>query len=312
MKEVLVHLARALGLGTWLRWQSRRSLLVLMYHGVVEEALEPFCWHQLPVAAFREQLGWIARHYRVLPLEQALELRAKSELPERSCAITFDDGFANVAEHAVPVLEELRLPATVFLVTDLVGTNTVPWPDRLWLAHEQAGVPGADARIEELKTRPKAEKDERVAETIAALGVAEPLEAGPFRMMSWSEVGRLAEEGLVAFGPHSRTHEILSRCDDAEVTRQVAGSQAVLAERLPVPPRVFAYPNGRRQDYDERAKAAVARAGLAWALTTEEGLVDETADPLALPRVLVGSDLSFARFQLLCSGKVGRKERSPS
>ncbi len=79
-------------------------------------------------------------------------------------------------------------------------------------------------------------------------------------------------------------------------------SQRTVTERLGRAPRVFAYPNGRAVDVDDRAKAAVAEAGIPWALTTIEGFATAAGDPLALPRLSIGSDLSFARFRLLVSG----------
>ena len=67
-------------------------------------------------------------------------------------------------------------------------------------------------------------------------------------------------------------------------------------------PRVFAYPNGRAIDFDERAKVAVEAAGIPFALTTEQGLNDRAADPYALKRVCVGADLPLHRFRLLVAG----------
>lgn len=321
--EPLFRLACGLGVGRVLRWRRRHRLLVLMYHGVVEKALEPFCWHQLPLAVFRRQMDWVRSHYDVLDLERALALRAEGRLPDRACAITFDDGYQNVVTIAGPVLASLSLPATVFLVTDLVGTSAVPWPDRLYLAVVRAGATEVDlsdlglgvcridgpdtqaatieAALEVLKTKPVREKDVLLEAIVDRLGESAFFDPGPFRMMGWDEVVRQAEGGLLGFAPHSRTHEILSRAEDTEVRRQVEGSQEVLAGRLGRTPRVFAYPNGRAQDFDERSKQAVREAGIPWAVSTVEGLVGANADPLALPRVCVGADLSFARYRLLCA-----------
>ena len=324
MKPFAFRAASLLGVGRMLRRRHRDRLLVLMYHGVVEEALEPFCWHQLPLDAFRRQMAWVARHYYVLPLEQALALLREGALPEHSAAITFDDGYESVFETAGPVLTELRLPAHVFLVTDLVGTSEVPWPDRVWLAVHHASAarvdlaplglgrmgletPGRraatlDAVLEALKGRSAVEKDALIGRLEAALGVDPAERPDDFRMLTWEQVEAEAAKGLFTFGPHSRTHEILSRVGDEEVERQVAGSREDVERRLGTKPTVFAYPNGRTEDFDDRARRAVTEAGFDWALATELGLVDRDCDPLALPRIPVGADLAFSRFCLLCSG----------
>ena len=81
MKRVLATLVDALlcGLGAErvFRFRNRNKLLILMYHGVVEERLSPFCWHQIPVAAFREQLTWIRTRYHPMHLDDALDALAK-------------------------------------------------------------------------------------------------------------------------------------------------------------------------------------------------------------------------------------------
>jgi len=198
---------------------------------------------------------------------------------------------------AAPVLQEHDLPATVFLVTDRVGTEEELWPDRAYLLGA-----GSDD-VERLKTTPRREKDAEVAawerERAGEIAAAA---AAPFRLMDWDAVAGLARTGRLAFGAHSLTHEILSRCEDAEVRRQVIESQRAVTARLGRAPRVFAYPNGRAQDFDDRARRAVEEAGIPWALSTIEGLVGKDADDLALPRVGVGADLSFARFRLLLAG----------
>jgi peptidoglycan/xylan/chitin deacetylase (PgdA/CDA1 family) len=70
---------------------------------------------------------------------------------------------------------------------------------------------------------------------------------------------------------------------------------------------VFAYPNGRRQDFDTRAKDALRNRGVRWALSTTTGFADRDCDPMALPRLAVGGDSSFDYFRLMVSGGLPRR-----
>ncbi len=314
----------AAGLPAFYRRRNRARLPILMYHGVVERRLSPDCWHQLDVASFRRQIAWVARHYHVVPLEEALDRLVAGTLPERSCAVTFDDGYRNNLELALPVLEEFRVPATVFLVTDLVGTGEVPWPDRLYLALTRTDVSSVtsvplslssaplasdadrarayETAVRAAKALPRAEKDAVVARLLVELRQDGPLDPGPFRLLSWADVDTLTASGLVSVASHTRTHQILSRCSDAEVRAEVGPAHDELARRIGRAPKVMAYPVGRRIDTDARSIAAVEAAGLPYALTTVEGFAGPASDPRQLPRLSIGSDLAFSRFQLLVSG----------
>jgi peptidoglycan/xylan/chitin deacetylase (PgdA/CDA1 family) len=113
------------------------SVIVLMYHRVgpagnaweARYAISPDCFESHMLALARQG-------HRAVPLEALCEwLEGGAPLPAGAFVLTFDDGFRGVREHALPILERLRWPFTVFLVTDLVGGEDV-WtrasnPDRV-------------------------------------------------------------------------------------------------------------------------------------------------------------------------------------
>jgi peptidoglycan/xylan/chitin deacetylase (PgdA/CDA1 family) len=325
-------LAATHGLNTAWRYVRRdgRRLAVLMYHGVVEEALDPFCWHQLPLANFREQMQFVARTCTVLPLEEALERMEAGTLPHRACAITFDDGFRNNATTAYPVLRELGLPATIFLVTGLVtgltGTGAVLWPDRLYLAvkatdastldasrlglgqvplgtSEQKAV-ALDDMLRVLKERPAEKKNADLACLLKDLGAVGEPEAGAFGLLSWEEVAGLAQDKRITFGAHTTRHEILSRQPDEAVEQEIRSSHEEVRRRLDAAPQVFAYPNGRRIDFDQRAQDVLRGLAVPWALSTREAVARSGGDPLDVPRICVGADMPLTRFRQLVGGTV--------
>lgn len=328
MKASILRVADALGAASAFAWRHRRLLPILMYHGVVQRPLPVDCWHMLPLADFTRQLEWLARRYRVLPLAEALERLQAGDLPPRCAAITFDDGYLNNRELAYPVLERLGLPATIFVVTSVIGTREPLWPDRLWLLLAGArceeldlsalglgvcsmGSPVAKAAtyvraVTVLKALPAARKDGLLRALADQVGLAGDLAPGPFRLMSWDDVRALQATGLVAFGPHTTHHDILRHQSDAEVERAIGESQERLARETGTSARVFAYPNGRAIDFDQRAREAVQRAGIRFALSTENGLAARGSEPLALPRVSIGSRTPMHRFRLQVSGALWR------
>ncbi len=222
-----------------------------MYHGVVARPLDVDCWHQLPRETFARQMAWVARRYAVLPLEEALAGLAAGTLPDRALALTFDDGYRNVRTVAGPVLAAHGLHATVFLVTDLVGTEEVVWADRLYLAFARsavatvdvpdlglavrdrhAGTQGPRVRDERPGAQGAAGRREGRAPRRAARG-ARPAGARGAGRLPAARLGRrgcdAARGAVVGFAGHSTRHEILARMPDGQVAAAIGRSHDEVA-----------------------------------------------------------------------------------
>jgi peptidoglycan/xylan/chitin deacetylase (PgdA/CDA1 family) len=328
VKNVAAGLLCATGVPALARRRHRDLLAIVMFHGVEDERLSPACWHVLDSAMYRRQLEYIRAHFNVLPLEEALERLTAGTLPPRAMTITFDDGTRNLATHAVPVLRELGLPAAVFLATGPISSPETLWPDRLWLAIAHTSATEVDlsalglgtcsldgtadrgkvyaAAVERFKDLDDAGRIAVLDEVLGALGYRGG-DGGPFRMLSWDEAREMVSDGLVTLHPHTVTHPILSRCSDDKVAREITDSCTTLERETGQAPKVFAYPNGRKQDFDTRAKDALHNLGVRWALSTTGGFADRHCDPMALPRLAVGSDSSFDYFRLMVSGGLPRR-----
>lgn len=325
--QVKLMAARALcaaGVPALARRQNSGRLAILMFHGVEGKPLSPPCDYVNDAATLRRELKYLRRHFHVLPLQDALERLRDGTLPPRAATVTFDDGTRNLAIHAGPVLRDLKLPAAVFLATGPMGTAEALWPDRLWIAFAKSAMPEIDltavglgvrslrtpadrnqtrdAVVQHFKQLPDAERLERVEWLVAELGPESDAAGGPFEMLSWDEARALASDGRVALYPHTVTHPILARCSDEKVEYEISESCRVVERETGCKPTIFAYPNGGEGDFDTRAKAALWRNGIPWALSTTLGFADRDCDPLALPRIGIGPSPSLALFKLKVSG----------
>ena len=108
-----------------LRRRLHDAGLILCYHNVVATGDDRGGCAGLhePRARFERQMRFLADHYRVVPLREFIEQLTSGASLRSTAALTFDDGYAGVFEHAVPILDRLRLPATVFIVADAVGRS---------------------------------------------------------------------------------------------------------------------------------------------------------------------------------------------
>jgi peptidoglycan/xylan/chitin deacetylase (PgdA/CDA1 family) len=176
------------------------DVLTLCYHAVAERWPAAL---SVTAEALESQLRLLVdRGYRGATFSAAVE----APPGERTLAVTFDDAYRSVIERALPILEELGLPGTVFTVTSFAGTD------------EPMTWPGIDGWLG---------------------GPYEP-ELAP---MSWEELGRLAESGWEV-GSHTHTHPRLTTLGDAELAEELTHSRALCAERMGRPCRSLAYPYG--------------------------------------------------------------------
>ena len=113
---------RALGAAA-LRRRLQDAGLILCYHNVVprEDAQVGEPGLHLPLEQFERQMRWLVAHYDVIPLRELIERLERGATLRSAAVVTFDDGYAGVFEHAVPILETLRIPATVFVVAEAPG-----------------------------------------------------------------------------------------------------------------------------------------------------------------------------------------------
>lgn len=309
VRAALCSCARGVG---WLRARERQQRgrwTILTYHRVLDEAgcaNYPFPSLAMPVAIFEQQLAWLAQHALVLPVGEALAAAARTDA-RPMISISFDDGYADNAELAAPLLGRYGLRATFFVTTGFVGKDDRMWYDRAVVRiasapsealhaaarrHRLAAPVGAEhggtaaAWVEALKTLPAPGRDAFLA-ALSELP-AEHAQLDRFRAMRPEQVAALSRGGH-EIASHSVTHEILTLAGDHQLADELAGSRRTLREWTGAEIAGFCYPNG---SHDARVVAAVGAAGYRYACTTEPPRPGAAADPLRLPR----RDLSPARL----------------
>ena len=110
------------------RYLLRDSGVVVAFHRV-QPASGPDTL-TLGVREFQRYCTFFAQRFNVIPLQELVSRMERKQTLDRTLAITFDDGYQDNYRYAAPVLEKLSLPATFFVVTRWLGTDTVAWWDR--------------------------------------------------------------------------------------------------------------------------------------------------------------------------------------
>lgn len=278
------HGLRAVG-ATSFRRLTRDAGLILCYHNVVwgedGQAGDPSL--HMPASRFERQMTWLIDNYDVVSLSTFVDrIEAGTSLTE-TAAVTFDDGYAGVFDYAVPVLDALSIPATVFVIADAPGRRTGFW----WDAPEV--ISNQHRRRERWLTDLRGDED-AILSDVQASGA--PRVPSTLCAAEWSEI-RNAARGAIDIGVHSLRHRALPALDDEALDAEIADSRLIVQNAIGSAPQFFAYPYGL---WDARSRAAVRRAGYRASFALGSGLNEPTADPFALRRVNVPGTISDAAF----------------
>lgn len=277
----------------------RQRLSILIYHRVMPE--RDWMRPAEPTAAeFDWQMQLLARHFNVLPLYQAVGLLRAGQLPPRAACVTFDDGFADNATVALPILQRHGLPATVFVASGYLNGGRM-WNDtivealRIYDQPEldlaEIGLPRYDTSSEILRRkaayaiiRQGKYLDLARRDDIAACVAARVGQLPGDLMLTSAQLRTLHQQG-VEIGGHTVSHPILAQLPVERAREQIQQGKAQLEALIDAPLRVFAYPNGRREtDYTEAHVALVKEAGFEVAVATNWGVATSGTDVLQLPR----------------------------
>jgi peptidoglycan/xylan/chitin deacetylase (PgdA/CDA1 family) len=275
-------------------------LSVLIFHRVRQE-VDPLFPGEPDSARFEQQLGWVKDWFRVLPLPEAVAALREGRLPARSLCITFDDGYADNATQALPILQKLGLSATFFVATGYLNGGRM-WndtvieavrassDDRLDLSDLGIGTlalgdlsgkrAAIGAILSSLKHLPAAERQRRTDSIAARVGARLPDDL----MMTDRQVEELRAAGMT-IGAHTVTHPILAKLDDATARHEIAESKRYLEALLDERVTLFAYPNGKPvQDYNAAHAAMARELGFEAALSTAAGVAHGGSDLYQIPR----------------------------
>lgn len=298
---------------SWRKVQTSK-FVILCYHRIGSGGVP--LYSSLEPEIFETQMKFLRNRYRIVPFDTLAKELEGSGPPEHSVVITFDDGYRDVYRHAFPILRKYEIPATIYLTSNAIESNSVAWYDRIFLALNI--VPGD--KLDLLLDRPRrfslptSEARLRAAEEIISylrtlpstrceefcLGLENQIPLPPEelanRMLTWEQIREMQQAGI-AFGSHTLSHATVSRLEPAALERELSQSKAFLEQRLGVPVKDFAYPFGKFADY-ENSISAVERSGYRTAATTNWGINVPGVNPYELKRVSIGEERQLSMFAL--------------
>lgn len=292
-----------------------------MYHRILDDnrkgqaEIQPgMCTTQ---SVFDGQMKFIARRYRPISFGGLVDMKRKKDpMPPRTMAITFDDGWQDNYQNALPVLKNHNVPAIIFLATDLLEAKRLPvfldvslllaegdiWPDRAVAIFKEVArennLVGNVKNLDDRRLESISSSAVRFMETLMLLdyryigiiaermkkaaGIDDSAWAGQRWLLNWDEISEMMRY-KIEFGSHGQSHDLLIHLPPDQIKSELAESKRILESRLGRPVLYFSYPNG---DHNAEIRKLTEEAGyLAATAIFKDTLPGEQADLFALRRI---------------------------
>lgn len=278
---------------------SRSRLAILIYHRVL--SAPDSLTNEIDARSFDAQMAILRACFRVLPLAEAVDRMQAGTLPARAAAITFDDGYADNAETALPILQRHRLHATFFVATGFLNGGRM-FNDTVIEAIRRIESPTLSVPGVRLLNIPTGTLSEKRAALSALLGAVKYLDIDERQrtvehisncagsplpddlMMTTAQVRALASAGM-GIGSHTVNHPILTRIPLKQAREEIQTNRDDLEAITGQAVTLFAYPNGvPAQDYASEHVRLVRSLGFRAAVSTSWGAAARTSNVFQLPR----------------------------
>ena len=324
-REQLAGLLEKTGvLSALIKWRARAPapwLSILTYHRFAgPPGVEQFDDGVVDVTPeeFERQVVTLKKHFTVVGTEELCAFARGASLPDNPVAITFDDGYAGVHQHALPILKRHGCKAIVFVATSFISERSLYWWDRVAYIVKQSTrdevslkypfplqldlscrTTAIDQVLRLIKAHPRLELGRLLDDLGKAAGV--PFTRDMDRafadelLMSWDQIRELRAAGL-DIESHTRTHRVLGTLSPRDLAEELRGSSDDLVRELGVAPRALAYPVGKPVARESGIRRELSRAGYVIAFTNGTGPtpIGGLVDPFGISRHMVDRGASDA------------------
>ncbi len=313
------------------RMSRTPRLTILAMHNVEDPPATDFLPPDMktPVALFDRLVGIVTRTFPTYTASEGVAALQDGTLRGPAVVISLDDGYRDNLRAGLPVLERHGAKGTVYVEAGAVGDRKLSWTHAyFWVLRakgfeffleryratskdaeaiallEAEAKAGGDLRYHLkriLKYHARVDDRDRVCEAILREAGGDPEAIVRSIYLSPEEVAALDRAG-VEIGGHTVSHPILARCTDEQVEREIVDGRRRLESWVGHAIRSFAYPWGRRWDYDERAVKVLEKEGFVAGLSMDPGSNLPGAHPFHLRRYAVDSGVSIPDLVAEASG----------
>ena len=306
-----------------LSWRGRAC--IFCYHRIlpddkVQDDKGPDSSLVMPVSKFEEQMKFLSQTYRVLSMDDFLK-HIKSDSNEFVIVITFDDGYKDNLEYAIPVLEKYNIPSTIYIITRLPQGDTWMWWYEIWEHLNTVKNLSFNHKNTSFKWNLSTQRKKLLCfNDLSKMMLNMPTEDCKLLLkkitrkldlkkytdicLDWGEIEFLDRHPLITIGAHSHTHPNLNKLSKEDALMEMLSSKILLEEKLKHSVDHFAYPYGTSNEATLREFEMIIECGFNSAVTTRLEKL-ERPNLSSIPRIGVPPFLSLRGFK----GKISGLER---
>ena len=295
--------------------------IILMYHRICSDTdfkKKNQDYLSVSVSNFKDHLRYLKENYSIVSINDFL-FGKKQASDKFQIVITFDDGYKDNLDLAIPILQEFNVPATIYITTRFPEEDTSMWWYELKEFIENR-IEKLDFKFDNknysftLNTKSKKEKSfNKIAKIIKSLNKLKQNELLSIitktetrrkydrEVMNWTEIKEANRSPLITIGAHTHNHLSLKNLKTDECLEEIRKSKELLKNKLNDKIDHFSYPFGSKYDADEREFNIVEKLGFKSAVTTRVNILYKK-NKFSLPRIYIGGNTKIRELKIKLSG----------
>ena len=259
---------------------------------------------------FDNHMRYIKDNYNIMRFEDDW-----SNINEKTIVVTFDDGYADNFYNAVPILKKYDIPATFFISTNNIGTNSEFWWDELatmfhninkikfnyrektYNLEKMDDVRKACLEVRSILINMSPEK-RREELNVLHDKMSVPIQKSILnRSMNQWEIQQLTKFDNISIGAHTKSHTKLSQLSVDSQREEIKGSKEILEKISGQKIEMFSYPFGSDEDYTEHTVEKVKTSEINKAAVVKQGLYSKECGEYRIPRNTVSGGTTLRQLK---------------
>lgn len=310
-------------------------LIILMYHRVLPsdypelDTVQPGMY--VTPDTFNKHIEILRDYGEFVNLDEYLnDRRVNNKVPSRAISITFDDGWHDNYLNAYPILKKHGVSASIYLVSNMIDSNNLFWPERLsiliktiiknecypalsettksWLngigyKQDISNIHNQDICIDDLIEGAKQQSDFEITEALNLLakeleGCSNGVEKNNSRViLNWSEINEMLDSGIVQVGSHTCNHiRLNNNVEKNDIVNEIKSSLHEIQNKTRREVSSFCFPNGDYCKFSDEIVKKHYRSSV----STQRGINYFPCSPFLLKRISMHEDMSNTKQKLLC------------